>query len=68
MARVDCPFCGKLGSVTGERVIQARAATLTTYYCDMCQTEWDEREGDKGRPANRRTRPPKTRRDKLSEP
>ena len=66
MARVDCPHCGKLGTVTGERVIQARTVTLTTYFCDGCHTEWDEREGD-GNPLAIRTRPPKTRQDKQSE-
>ena len=68
MPRVDCPHCGRLGTVTGERVIKAIAA-LTTYFCDGCYTEWDERdEDDRQRPTGTRTRPPKTRRDKQSEP
>jgi hypothetical protein len=66
MARVDCPHCGMLGTVTGERIIQARSVTVTTYFCDACHTEWDEREGD-GSPLSIRTRPPKTRKDKQSE-
>ena len=64
MARVDCPFCGTLGMVSAERIIHADGA-LTTYYCDACHTEWDEREGD-SRPLMRRSRPPKTHRDKTS--
>ncbi len=43
--RVDCPYCGRLGTLRGERIIKAKAA-LTTYHCDACNTEWDEREGD----------------------
>jgi hypothetical protein len=68
MPRVDCPFCGKLGTVTGERIIQARTATLTTYFCDACHSEWDEREGEKAPLAQPRKRPPKTHRDKSFEP
>jgi hypothetical protein len=37
---------------------------LTTYYCDQCGTEWDEREDDP-RPLNPRKRPSKTHKDKT---
>ena len=67
MARIDCPFCGMLGTLHAERVIQARAA-LTTYFCDACHTEWDERDDGSANPAfPPRKREPKTRSDKLSE-
>ncbi len=64
MVRVDCPHCGQLGRVTGERIIRA-GSTLTTYFCDACHTEWDERETD-STPLNLRTREPMTRRDKQT--
>ena len=64
-SRVDCPFCDHLGTVTGERVIRAQTATLTTYFCDACHTEWDEREGDTG-PSALRKRPPMTTGEKQS--
>ena len=38
---------------------------LTTYYCDGCNTEWDERDNDP-RTLNPRMRPSKTHRDKTS--
>ncbi len=40
--------------------------TVTTYYCDACHTEWDERDGHAG-PLLPRKRPPKTHRDKTTE-
>ena len=64
MMRIDCPFCGQLGRVSGERIIKSESA-LTTYYCDACRTEWDERERDRT-PLHRRERPPLTHRDKTS--
>ena len=66
MTRVDCPYCGKLGSLYPERVIRARDV-LTTYFCDACYSEWEEREGDTAPPREPRTRLPKTRRDKSLE-
>ena len=40
--------------------------SVTTFFCDACHTEWDEREA--GRPIGpTRTRLPKTRRNKESE-
>ena len=62
MGRVDCPFCGVLGRVSSERVITGDAA-LTTYFCDACHTEWDER-ADR-MPASPRKREPKTHKDKT---
>ena len=47
MERVDCPFCSQLGTIISERVIQARAAALTTYLCRACQAEWDERRDER---------------------
>jgi hypothetical protein len=38
---------------------------LTTYFCDACDTEWDETETG-ARLGATRTRPPKTYRDKTS--
>jgi hypothetical protein len=64
MARIECPFCSQLGRVSSERMFQGPAA-LTTYYCDNCNTEWDERE-DLDTPLNPRKRPSKTHRDKTS--
>jgi hypothetical protein len=67
MSRVDCPYCSKIGSLYAERVIQGGAA-LTTYFCDACHREWDEREGDERRTLLRpRTRMPKTRHDTANE-
>ena len=67
MSRVDCPFCGRIGSLYPERVVRGQIA-LTTYYCEGCETEWDEREEDERRATLRpRKRPPKTREDKLRE-
>jgi hypothetical protein len=66
MAHIDCPYCGHLGTVTGERVIKAVAA-LTTYFCDACHSEWDERDDERGQRVGLRSRPPKTRRDKQAE-
>lgn len=66
MARVDCPYCGRLGSLYAERVFRG-PASLTTYFCDACHAEWDERE-DGQPPDTPRRRLPKTREDKLSEP
>ena len=43
MERLDCPFCGHLGTIVTERVIQARASALTTFVCRACEAEWDER-------------------------
>jgi hypothetical protein len=60
MPHVDCPYCGKLGTVTGERVIQGQNS-LTTYFCDSCHNEWDEREGEGGRRSEPRQRAPRTR-------
>ena len=65
MPRIDCPHCGKLGLVSSEHVIKA-VTTVTTYYCDACHTEWDERDGHAG-PLLPRKRPPKTHRDKTTE-
>jgi hypothetical protein len=64
MTRVDCPFCGMLGRVSAERVIQSSDA-LTIYFCDECHAEWDQRDNDPT-PLNRRTRQSKTHRDKTS--
>jgi hypothetical protein len=67
MARVDCPFCGKIGSLYAERIVRGQTA-VTTYYCDACQSEWDEREDDERREVLRpRKRPPMTRADKQSQ-
>lgn len=58
-----CSHCGAFGRVSAERVIQA-GGTLTTYYCDACQCEWDETESGAQVGATR-TRPPKTHKDKT---
>jgi hypothetical protein len=59
--RVDCPNCGQLGTVRGERIIKARAA-VTTYYCSACENEWDERDDASVGPVLRkRERPAETR-------
>jgi DNA-directed RNA polymerase subunit M/transcription elongation factor TFIIS len=63
--RIDCPYCGRIGSLYPERVIQG-PSELTTYFCESCHAEWDEREGAPP-PATPRRRLPKTRRDKQSE-
>ena len=66
MSRIDCPYCGELGTLYPERVVRGQDA-LTTYFCDKCNSEWDEREGDAAVPKNPRKREPKTRQDKQSE-
>src|SRR5687767_3551671 len=63
--RIDCPYCGRIGSLYPERVIKG-PSQLTTYFCEVCHAEWDEREGEPP-PATPRRRLPKTRRDKQSE-
>jgi hypothetical protein len=63
MARIDCPFCGKIGSLYIERMVRGHTA-VTTYFCDACYFEWDERDGDERRQLLRpRKRRPKTRHD-----
>jgi hypothetical protein len=66
MTRIDCPYCGRLGSLYPERVIKGPSA-LTTYFCDACHSEWDEREDDETPPPSPRRRLPKTREDKQAE-
>jgi transposase-like protein len=63
--RIDCPYCGNLGSLYPERVLRGQDA-LTTYFCDNCNSEWDEREGEAA-PKAPRKREPKTRQDKQLE-
>ena len=67
MTRLDCPYCDRIGSLYAERVIQG-PSSLTTYFCDACHAEWDEREGDETTPGVPRRRLPKTGREKRSEP
>lgn len=67
MTRVDCPHCGKLGSLYAERIVRGQTS-VTTYFCDACHSEWDEREGEPRRELPKpRKRLPKTRQDKQSE-
>ena len=68
MTRVDCPYCGRIGSLYQERIIRGREVPLTTYFCDACSSEWDEREDDAVPPKHPRKRAPKTRHDKSLEP
>ena len=56
MSRVDCPYCGNIGSLYSERIIRAREVPLTTYYCDACRSEWDEREDNVAPPKHPRKR------------
>jgi transposase-like protein len=48
VTRIDCPFCGRIGSLSSERVIKGDQA-LTTYSCQSCGREWDEREEERRR-------------------
>jgi hypothetical protein len=61
--RLDCPYCGKIGSLYPEHIIRGETA-VTTYFCDACHSEWDERENERTVPARPRKRLPMTRQDK----
>ena len=65
--RVSCPYCGKIGALYQERVIRGTDVPLTTYFCDACRSEWDERDDDAEPPEQPRTRLPKTHKDKTTE-